>query len=149
VAPTLVDLVGIEPPVEFDGRSWAGYLRGQAASPVRPVVIDEVLDHFHWGAVVDGKDKLIVDFKKQKRFLFDLEADPAESESLIAGSRRAHELQRHFDEEMKAAGERRPLDVHGELQEDPELTAILKAMGYLDDADAEAGGEDGAGDEDG
>jgi arylsulfatase A-like enzyme len=141
VAPTLVDLVGIAPPAEFDGLSWAGYLQGSDTSPTRPVVIDEVLDHFHWGAVIDGKDKLIVDFKKQKRYLFDLEANPSETESLIASSRRAQELQRIFDEEMKAAEARRPLDVHGELEEDPELTAILKAMGYLDDADP--GGEDG------
>jgi len=92
MAPTLLDLAGIEPPKTFDGHdvlpmqgvSWAPMMAGQVASPRGA---DDVLGFEFWGvrAVRKGPWKLVwvhepigdADWQ-----LFDLDRDPGETQDL-------------------------------------------------------------------
>jgi arylsulfatase len=148
VAPTILDLVGIERPVEFDGRSWAPFLRGTAPAPVRPVILDEELDMFLFGGVIDGDDKLIIDYKRGTKRLYDLSTNPGEDPAQATNvdgvfSLTGRRLEQLLDEELRAAGQKRPTDIQGSAEEDPELLEILRAMGYLGD-DSDEGSDAGA-----
>ena len=78
LAPTLLDLVGLPACPDFHGQSWLASLLGDAAAPVRPIVLQQELDGERLAAVIDGKDKLIVDLERGTRRLFDLSGNPHE-----------------------------------------------------------------------
>lgn len=111
VAPTFLDLAGIEPPGEFEGhpvhpmqgRSWAGMLRGEVDAPRDDQ--DWVAWEF-WAAraVRKGEWKLVwmpEPFGKGDWRLIDLDADPAERHDLSSEHpEKVAELTRHWDEYM-------------------------------------------------
>ena len=92
LAPTLLDIVGVAPPSEFEGRShWTNMRAGNFASP--PSVV-EVVDgctnplrpHDRIGprllAVRDYRYKLVFHFCDGREELFDLQSDPGERSPL-------------------------------------------------------------------
>ncbi|MFT7464235.1 MAG: arylsulfatase A-like enzyme, partial [Pseudohongiellaceae bacterium] len=141
LAPTLLDLVGVAIPPSFEGRSWAASLAGEGAAPERPVVIDERVDHFDMAAIIDGREKLIVDHTRQLELLFDLEDNPAEIMGQAVNlrvhrNRRGTELRRQLDEALSAAARSSPADSGGgEERLSAEVRRQLIELGYT--------GEDG------
>lgn len=141
VGPTLLELLGVPVPDDFEGESWADYLRGRAAPPVRPVIVHELLDHTELYAIVDGHEKLILDRDERNGSikLYDLQANPGEDpgRALDLRERRsatATRLLRQLEESITEAEARRPAGGGGGMQRmSPELQAELRALGYLGD----------------
>ncbi len=160
VAPTLLECVGLAQPEDFEGRSWASFLDGREEAPVRPVVIDEELQNVNLAAIVDGDHKLIVDFNRNRRHLYDLATNPREEPEGAIDLQQTHSevgtrLWRELDRALSRARERRPND-NVFVEEDPEQLEILRRMGYIDDEtdavprdDGRAGGVEPEGADDG
>lgn len=99
VAPTVLDLVGVETPAGMTGTSWAGLVRGGPPPPPRPLLL-ELFENQVGGrellAVVDGDRKLVRDLSAWTVAGFDLAADPGERAPL-SDSRTLDELVRTLD----------------------------------------------------
>ena len=140
LGPTLLELMGLEVPAGFQGRSWAGYLQGREAAPTRPVIVDEVVDDFELAAIVDGDAKLIVDYRRRMKWVFDLATNPAEDLALAADMNQEFSLEgQRLDAllaaELAEARRHRPRDTQGVLEDDPEMLEMLRQMGYLGGGD--------------
>lgn len=147
VGPTMLDLVGVEVPRDFEGISWAGFLRGdEDPAPARPVIIEELLENVEMAAIIDGTDKLIIEYHnpttplasqvKSVR-LYDLVANPGERLELSVDARihrssRASGLERKLVEAIREATVRRPAPT-GDLELSADEEAALRALGYLGD----------------
>ncbi len=84
IAPTILDFLGVKALAGFQGQSLAPEIYGEKPAEVRePVVLELAEDSNNPArrALVSGHDKLIV-FDSGKKMLFDLEADPGETEDL-------------------------------------------------------------------
>ena len=81
VAPTLLDLGHVEPPLELPGRSLLPFL-SDPSLPGRPVLATGVLPKA--AAWCDGHTKLILDPVSGRASLFDLDADPEEQNDLAS-----------------------------------------------------------------
>ncbi len=126
LAPTLLDLAGIEIPDEFSGRSL---LREAKSTPRAAGELLIIPDRVTKGGFIrEGRWKLLV--HEQQRELFDLQSDPAESVDLSArypvttGYLTSRLLER-------SAALREGRDAHSPIT-DPELGEALKALGYVD-----------------
>ena len=129
VAPTLLDLLGLESPAQFQGRSVAALLRGESMPPV-PHVAETSWRGIHRRSVRAGRWKLIVDELAGSAQLFDLEADPQESVDL---SEQEPDQVRRL-RELLAAETRPPAGVVVEGAEgvvDPEAEEALRSLGYF------------------
>jgi arylsulfatase A-like enzyme len=80
LAPTILDLAGIEPPADFEGRSLVPELRGEGPASREPILIELSEDTHNPPrcALIQGNYKLI-DFGHEHYELFDLASDPGES----------------------------------------------------------------------
>ena len=158
LAPTLLELVGVPRPRTFDGASWAPFLAGDEPAPELPVIVDEIMDHFELAAIIEGDDKLIVDFKKDVQLLYDLESNPREQRSEAFDPRlnptpEGQRLQRILVETWRDAKARAPV-VSGPNADDlmtDEERQMLAEIGYggefvvEPEDDPPAGGAMGAG----
>jgi arylsulfatase A-like enzyme/Flp pilus assembly protein TadD len=130
VAPTVVELAGLEPPAGMQGTSLAPLLAGKEWTP-RPAYAETLYPFYHFGwsplaTIQDGKWKLIESSDPE---LYDLEADPGETRNLAAADRdRYLELRRRFSS-LTSAWSRDPLAARG--AEDPEAARKLASLGYL------------------
>jgi arylsulfatase A-like enzyme len=145
LAPTILDLVGIEVPEEMPGLSWAAALRGGA-------VIEEQVRCYqaHRGAVhggthdsdkkrskgllsvgiIDGDRKEILRVVREKHLLFDLAADPGELRGAPGSDvRPSAELLHCFAMVSEGLGS---LDHLAAQKLDAETVEQLRALGYLE-----------------
>jgi arylsulfatase A-like enzyme len=90
LAPTVLDAMGIDPPPEFEGRSyWTGARHGggwewavsESIGSAYPVTIENRMKG-RVLAVQDRRYKMVVDFERKQEELFDLESDPRELQAL-------------------------------------------------------------------
>ena len=93
LAPTIVELLGVTPPPDFQGKSLVPELRGAAPDAREPILLELSEDTHNppRRALLEGHYKLI-DFGRGHFELFDLAADPAESTDV--GPRQPAELAR-------------------------------------------------------
>jgi arylsulfatase A-like enzyme len=77
LAPTVLDLLGLRPGAEMQGRSFQGPLLG-GAEQGRPVFVTRTNPEADLAAVVIGRSKLIYRLDTGSSELFDLAADPGE-----------------------------------------------------------------------
>lgn len=138
VAPTLLELVGLSSPRSFEGRSWAAFLRGTGAAPVRPIVVDEELDATRMGAIIDGDSKLIVDYRRKILELYDLASDPEEQQGRRARKpeglpETGRRLEGMLSSAMVGARRNRPGEepTTGSGEIDEQVRRQLEALGYL------------------
>ena len=86
IAPTVMDLLGMRTPQEFDGEVLTDVLLGREEVPDRPVFAEllpyTALDRFH-RAVIYGDQKLIVDYDLEIEEYYDLSEDPMEQDNLM------------------------------------------------------------------
>ncbi len=85
IAPTVADMVGVERPKAWSGRSLKAELSGdpRPAEPPRPAYCEGAWT-FWIGSVIEENRKFIL-VTPQDRMLFDLSKDPGESSNLAAG----------------------------------------------------------------
>jgi arylsulfatase A-like enzyme len=131
IAPTVLDLAGIEAPAELPGRSLRALLGGSApAGPVNAISYLRV-DRREAESVRSAIGKLILHHYDigGGRLLFDLESDPAERRNLyesrpvLAGYLEASLRAFHLAHDTRYAPEK------GEI--DAELAARLRDLGYV------------------
>jgi len=126
VYPTVCDLVGAPIPDGLEGRSLAGVLRGEAEG-VRDTVFLAYMDFQR--AVRRGRWKLLRYPEVNVTQLFDLEADPFETENLAddpAQADRVKELMGALAEEQRAFGDKAPLTVQNPKPADVDLAFFKK-----------------------
>jgi arylsulfatase A-like enzyme/tetratricopeptide (TPR) repeat protein len=96
VAPTLLDLLRLDPIEDSDGKSLVARIRGEAPPEGSPVYAETFLPRLHYGwselrSMTLGNDKLI---RAPRPELYDLAADPDETKNLVAEkAARADELE--------------------------------------------------------
>lgn len=153
LAPTMLELVDVPVPDSFAGRSWASWMRGRGEAPVRPIIVDEKLDNVHLAAIIDGHEKLILDFVHpedgygpagssplRSALYFDLNENPGEDLSAAVDVRRTRHpagvrLHRELVRRLSLAEEsRRDLGEIRVAEESEELLEELKRMGYFGDS---------------
>ncbi|MGD8395259.1 MAG: sulfatase [Candidatus Eiseniibacteriota bacterium] len=132
IAPTILDLLGLEPPLGFRGASLQPWLEGRVpgeAAAAEPVVFSEAV---LWGdarqSLIAGHHKLIVNLEQHTQELFDLAADPGERRDLaVVAPDRVETLRARLlaVRPRTAAGrEAETVDL------DPDMLERLKALGY-------------------
>jgi arylsulfatase A-like enzyme len=144
LAPTILDYLGVDAPdAGFQGPSLRPLIDGSPGEDLPPVrsevrfivlssenVLAEKVAYKH--AVIDGRHKLIKDFREQSYELYDLERDPGERENLAASR---PELLREMlvvlnrTQNIETA---RPAGAENATL-DPDEAAMLRDLGYIDD----------------
>ena len=127
--PTLLDLLGLPPVGELQGRSYADLLRG-GSFEARPIVAQSSWRGVELASVRDGPWKLIVDAKEDRRELYNLAEDTGELHD-VAGQEPGHvERLASLLLELSEDPTGTPLeDSTGEV--DREAEERLRALGYL------------------
>lgn len=145
LAPTVLDLVGLDVPEELAGTSWAGSARGGEAVAERISCYQAHRGAVHggthdnerkrskgllWVGLIDGDRKEIFQVNRQYLQIFDLAADPEELENLApTGSRPSDGLLACVAEISTGLGN---LDRLATQKFDDETVEQLKALGYLE-----------------
>jgi arylsulfatase A-like enzyme len=144
IAPTILSLLGLEVPVEFDGFNWADVAAG-ADLPAERLLCYQA----HKGAVhgehdndrkrskgllsvgiVEGDRKEILRIKKGAHLRFDLGTDPGEVESLVGDrSNPSHPLLECLGTVSEGLG---ALDRLTSKKLDAETVEQLRALGYIE-----------------
>ena len=103
VAPTILDLVGLPVPGEFQGRSLAGALAGAGLPPadVHAELLPYPNNEVSLKMLVsgDGKHKVIQNLTDRVWEVFDLGADPGEQKNLASSDK---ELARTLQDRLSA-----------------------------------------------
>lgn len=111
--PTICELVGIKPPADIDGLSFAEVVRGRAKT-ARPTLFTAYTDVQR--AIRDDRWKLIRYPHVDQTQLFDLRADPDETNNLAndpAQRARVADLTRQLAAWQKRLGDTTPLELPG------------------------------------
>jgi len=130
LVPTALDAIGIEPPQEFEGRSyWAEALQGGGWEWAVSESIGRCTNPMDAGkrmggrvlVVQDRRHKLVLDFDREQEKLFDLESDPRELRALppeMEKSARARLLRKGLQHlERPARGFNRELAIRARVHE--------------------------------
>jgi arylsulfatase A-like enzyme len=144
LAPTLLELGGVDVPNELPGRSWAGTARGGEALAERTLCYQAHRGAVHggthdnerkrskgllWVGVIEGDRKELLQVNRQYLQTFDLGADPRELQNLATtGTRASDQLLACFVEISTGLGN---LDRLATQKLDDETVEQLKALGYL------------------
>ena len=134
VMPTIFQVLGIEPPFVFQGRSLLGLVRGRNVDWDKQYRIAEERNRV---AVLKGTWKLVFRFRgKPRHRLYNLATDPGEVKNLSkAFPRKVNELKRHWATTMARA---RDLESRFVLVDGSDPTRAedvreqLRALGYLE-----------------
>ncbi len=132
IVPTVCDLVGIEPPVEIQGKNLAGYFRNDPPLPEDRYLYCESMQPVFYGAnslvgLVGRQWKYIHTTRPE---LFDLQRDPGEQVNLVeTESRQADILKENLNQISKQAV--RPEIVQKGNQLAPKLMDHLRTLGYV------------------
>jgi len=148
VAPTVLDMVGVDRPRAWIGRSLKPALSG--AAPAKDAVPRRAFSEGAWtfwiGSVIEGEKKFIL-VTPQERMLFDLKHDPGEKENLALSDRDSvrtlyHALMKHLGgpQGWIASGSgaapsyetwMKQVMGHYGLSEDSDVVKELRSLGYL------------------
>jgi arylsulfatase A-like enzyme len=145
LAPTLLELGGVDVPEELPGQSWAGTARGGDALAERTMCYQAHRGAVHggthdnerkrskgllWVGMIEADRKELIQVNRQYLQTFDLGADPGELENLAStGSRPSDQLLACFAEISTGLG---ALDRLATQKLDDETVEQLKALGYLE-----------------
>jgi arylsulfatase len=146
VAPTLLDMVGVERPKEWSGRSLEAALTGSGKAAPGPAFCEGAWT-FWVGSVISGDRKFILVTPKE-RMLFDLTRDPGEKTNLAAADADSvrtlyHALMKHLGGPggwiASTGAEKAPsydtwmkqVMGHYGVGEQSDVVKELRALGYL------------------
>jgi len=122
IVPTLLDYLGIQAAIPFEGRSLRPWIEGDASSDELQYGLQGALR-----SASDGRFKLIHDLASGAVSLFDLAADPGETRDVLARERRAYA---RLDGPLTAWITRE--EGPGGAQKSREAEARLRSLGYLE-----------------
>ena len=130
IMPTILELAGLEPEPEIDGRSLAPFVLDPSLREERVAYSESYFPRYHYGwqhlrAIRDGRHKLI---DAPQPELYDIETDPGESQNLYGTLGPTAERLRLRLEELAGSG----ADATPEQElMDPETLQRLAALGYV------------------
>ncbi len=131
--PTLVDLAGLPPVDQFDGRSLLPLIDGVDLTP-RPVLLQVRHGTGFWSnalRVADAKFVRTEDSGRSAALLFDLAADPGETVDLASAQQAQRmRLQQELDDAVLAAGLKK--QVSSDAVVDADTLEKLRALGYIE-----------------
>jgi Flp pilus assembly protein TadD len=139
VAPTLVDLMGLDPIAGSEGKSLLPLIRGEAPREETLLYAETFLPRLHYGwselrSLTRGNEKLIWAPRPE---LYDLAADPGETKNLVAErAARARELEAML-REIVARENAAPLPD----TPDEETRRRLRSLGYAGGSGSSGAGE--------
>jgi arylsulfatase len=84
IMPTVLDYCGLEVPAECDGHSLRPFIEGDASPNLPSITETHMGRHRHLVAFRHAGQKLIYDMGKDQAWLYDLESDPGERNSLLS-----------------------------------------------------------------
>ena len=131
--PTVLDLVGLDPQEDIDGRSLARLLLDPAADPGHVAYSETYFTRYHFGwqhlrSLRDGRHKFI---DAPTPELYDVQKDPREQTNIYkAFSKRADELRRRLEELAGSGVQSAP----SKQNLDPDTLQRLAALGYVGSA---------------
>jgi arylsulfatase A-like enzyme len=154
IAPTLLDLLGIEVRTRFDGVSLGPGLRDEGDFESRWIFSQATKPKVETGengwangdlarAVHTANYKFIIDPQREQELFFHLLADPGEQTNLISGDpeQPGQAVVRQLSQRMERwVGKADPLPT--KIDEGDEATGMLQALGYVEDEEAPAAPED-------
>ena len=127
IMPTVLDLIGVEPPTGIDGRSFRAAIEG-AQFDESPPIYFEALDANltrGWAPLRGVVDRMWKYIDLPAPELYDLAGDPEERTNLVGRQpERVRELQRRLEQWASA-----PAPPHGHM--DPATSEKLRALGYV------------------
>ena len=134
LAPTLLELAGVEPGAGWQGQSLAASIRSGSEPAARPVAMEIAgepkMPPVRQRAIRDGRHKLITSFDDARWVdaLYDLESDPDERRNL---ARRMPGVADRLRATLRAlvADEAETVAIAGD--EDEEIADRLRELGYL------------------
>jgi arylsulfatase A-like enzyme len=128
VAPTVLDAVGVQPPGTMYGVSLWPALRERREIAHRTLVAESTLYGPEQKTLILWPHKLVVVADEGARALFDLAADPGETQDLLqARPELAASLGRMLEQQAGSRGR----DSH-EASVPPEMHEALRALGYVE-----------------
>jgi arylsulfatase A-like enzyme len=86
VVPTILDYCGLEVPATWDGQSLRPFIETERTPDLPGVTETQVGKKSHLMALRQGGHKLIYDIQNDKVWLYDLQADPGETNSILPDS---------------------------------------------------------------
>ncbi len=135
IMPTILDLAGCPAPDGMDGRSLVPlWTQGEDTYPPQVSVSEMWRAHWHILAVRTEKFKYIWNSKfPDQPKLFDLSADPAEKNNVIAQyPQEAQNFQRIVDEHIQRGLQTAETNPVGAPEMDDQLVKRLRDLGYLE-----------------
>ena len=145
LAPTLLDLAGVEVPEDLPGKNWAPTARGGVPVPESLRCFQAHKGAVHggthdsdtkrskgllWVGVIEGDDKEVLQVNRQYHQIFNLADDPGELENLAPGdSSASDELLACLAEVAEGLGS---FDRLAAEKLDDETVEQLRALGYLE-----------------
>jgi choline-sulfatase len=126
LAPSLLELLGVEPPRICDGSSLFA-----PAEAGRAVYLETLLPYYNhgWAPLFALRTREAKYILAPRRELYDLVNDPAEAVNLYGRDPRSAELERELDERLRGWGPR-ALPQEETRVRDPEEVSKLAALGY-------------------
>jgi arylsulfatase A-like enzyme len=114
LGPTILDLFGVSTPAHFMGQSFVPLLAGREMRFARPLVADSTSRHHARCMMFDGHIKAIEQVKSGTEEVYDLDADPGETNNLAEtpeGQRHIASLREFFRIHTPAGAEGPESDV--------------------------------------
>lgn len=129
LAPTLVDILGLKSENSFDGASFWSLMVGKDTKYDSDYIISEITRKYL--CVRKNEWKLIVNYKKNYKELYNLSHDSEEKNNLISQHKeKADELESIIKKHLANA---KRVDISPKIVvEDEEIKARLEALGYMD-----------------
>jgi arylsulfatase A-like enzyme len=132
VPATLLDLLGLEPMIPQAGRSFLPLVGAPASVTPAPILIELVQRDRELASVVEGRWKLVVDYRDGRSQLFELDADPKEQRNLADEQPdREQALRRRLEslrEEARTLAE--GLDTAGHVELPDDEKRAMQQLGY-------------------
>lgn len=131
IAPTILDLLGGEPPVHYEGSSLLPVVEGKDTAD-RPAYIEFNLFAGQQCALFDGRYKTVWDLRRERGFYYDLKRDPKETTRIEKDDGRLAGLL----ENLKATRDALSKLAEGKKFNEGKLSAealeALKSLGYIE-----------------
>jgi choline-sulfatase len=126
LAPTLLELLGLAPLSETDGRSLAGFWKNRPFD-VAPALIEsrQPFSGYGWAPLTAWRTADAKWIQAPKPELYDLGKDAGELQNLAGKDARGEALQRELAGEL-----RKPVLASPDASADPEVIAALRSLGY-------------------
>lgn len=132
IMPTILDISGAELPQEAQGRSLLPAISGQEIAQLPAYSETRRWENIDKRTLIDGKLKLIADYRSGENELYDLTDDPGEKKNIYSAQpEKAAPIKRRLEEWIREKETLAKHSVTHFIEKDQERLQKLKDLGYL------------------